>query len=127
MENPNVRIIGHPDDSRFPLNYGEIALAAKRTGTALELNNSSLSPATSRKGGRQNAAQMLRACKAIGTRIMVGSDSHVFYDVGNFEHALELLEACDFPQELVINASAKTIEQFLLEKKPIRAQSEIAV
>jgi putative hydrolase len=127
MENPYVKIIGHPDDSRYLLNYGEIALAAKRTGTALELNNSSLSPTTSRKGGWQNAAQMLKACKAIGTRIMVGSDSHVFYDVGNFSNALELLEACDFPQELVINAGVRTFEQFMQEKKHTRAQSEIAV
>ncbi|HWP80163.1 MAG TPA: phosphatase [Candidatus Acidoferrum sp.] len=127
MENPYVKIIGHPDDSRYPLNYGELALAAKRTGTALELNNSSLSPNTSRKGGWQNATQMLKACKAIGARIMVGSDSHVFYDVGNFIHAQELIEICEFPQELVINANAVTFEEFMLEKKPLSAQSEIAV
>lgn len=127
MENPYVKIIGHPDDSRYPLNYGEIALVAKRTGTALELNNSSLSPTTSRKGGWQNAAQMLKACKAIGTRVMVGSDSHIFYDVGNFDNALALLRECDFPEELVINASVETFEQFMQEKKPIAAQNEIAV
>ena len=46
MKKPYVKIIGHPDDSRFPTDYERLVKMAKETGTLLELNNSSLRPAS---------------------------------------------------------------------------------
>lgn len=119
MKNPSVKIIGHPDDDRFPLDYPSIAAAAKVSGVALELNNSSLSPHSSRPGGRKNARKMLQECMRVGACIMVGSDSHIWYDVGEFGCALSLLEECDFPSEYVINASKAHFEAFM---SPVMAQ-----
>ena len=44
MENPYVDIIGHPDDGRFPVDMKRLVSKAKKTGTLLEVNNSSLRP-----------------------------------------------------------------------------------
>lgn len=44
IKNPSVKIIGHPDDSRFPVNYEEIVLAAKENNVLLEMNNTSINP-----------------------------------------------------------------------------------
>ena len=113
MANPHVRVIGHPDDDRFPLDYRAIASAAKVMGVALELNNSSLSPHSSRSGGLKNARKLFEECAHIGARIMVGSDSHIWYNIGEFGYALSLLKQCGFPQELVVNADRVHFEEFM--------------
>ncbi len=44
LENPYVDIIGHPHDGRFPVDMKRLVNKAKKTGTLLEVNNSSLRP-----------------------------------------------------------------------------------
>jgi len=103
MENPYVNVIGHPDDSRFPLQYDRLVRAAGANHVALELNNSSLSPNSYRKNARENAAQMLELCREYGVMVIVNSDSHIYHDIGFQDYALALLEELRFPQELVVN------------------------
>jgi len=113
MKNPYVKIIGHPDDSYFPLDYKIIAMAARSAGVALELNNSSLSPNSSRTGGPENARKLLEQCELAGASVMVGSDSHIWYDIGEFGYALSLLKQVNFPTELVINSDLARFEAFM--------------
>ncbi len=103
IENPEVTIIGHPDDSRFPLNMDEIAAAAAEHHTALEVNNSSMHPLNYRENARENILEMLDFCKKYKTNIIIGSDSHICYEIGKFDRALNVLVEADFPEELVIN------------------------
>lgn len=105
MENPWIDIIGHPDDSRFPVDYEKLVLAAKENHVLLELNNSSLKPNGFRQDSVENDRQMLRLCQKYQVPIVVGSDAHVEEDVGNFTRALALLEEMDFPEQLVVNTS----------------------
>lgn len=108
MENPYVKILGHPDDSRYPLDYEELVKAAKREGVALELNNASLThPA--RQNGRENIITLLKTCKKYDAPVLLGTDSHICYTVGRFEEALEVLRETDFPEELVLNANPESI------------------
>lgn len=103
MRTPWVRIIGHPDDSRFPLDYEELVLAARQENVALELNNSSFSPSSGRVGARENVAKMLPLCAAHGVPIVMASDAHIYYDVGDMEECERIVEATGFPRELVLN------------------------
>ena len=41
MDNPYVNIIGHPDDSRYPVDYEQLVRAAGEKHVLLELNNTS--------------------------------------------------------------------------------------
>ena len=59
MENPLVKAISHPGNPIFPLDYEAVVAAARRTGTALEMNNTSFS--ISRKGSRPNCERLARA------------------------------------------------------------------
>ena len=113
MENPYVKILGHPDDSRYPLDYEVLVQAAKRESVLLELNNSSLNPGSARQNGRDNAIQLLKTCKKYDVPIILGSDSHICYTIGGFERALELVEAVDFPKELILNYYPERIDQVL--------------
>jgi putative hydrolase len=106
MANPWIKAIGHPDDSRFPLDPVELARAAADAGVFLEVNNSSLRPTSYRIGARDNYLALLDACVRFGTRIIVDSDAHWQDDVGRFDEARELLATAGFPESQVANTSA---------------------
>ncbi len=117
IKNPYIDIIGHPDDSRYELDYEAIVKAAKEFNVLLEVNNSSMSPKSFRKNARDNYLVMLQLCKSYNVPISIGSDAHVANDIGNFDYAKEILGAVKFPEELIMNNSVERIKNFLTNKK----------
>jgi putative hydrolase len=113
MKNPNVHILGHPDDSRYPVDYERLVKAAKEYKIALEVNNSSLSPHSFRSGAHDNILTYLRLCKTYGVPIALGSDSHYCEYIGDFSYAEELLEAADFPEDLILNTDTEKFLTYL--------------
>lgn len=113
MDNPYVRIIGHPDDSRYPLEYDRLVAAAKAKGVLLEVNNSSLRPGATRRGGRENTEAYLKLCKEMQVPVILGTDSHYAAYIGDFVAAEAVLEAVDFPEELVVNTSIEKLRKFI--------------
>ena len=87
-----------PDDGRFPFDYEILVKTAKETGTLLEVNNSSMRPASSREGTRENILTMLDLCKQYEVPVTTGSDAHVDADAGKFNYVSELFEYCGFPE-----------------------------
>ena len=110
MKNPLVKIIGHPDDDRYPLDYEELVSGAKREKVALEINNSSFRSESARQNGRENAAYMLSLCRREEVPVILGSDAHIWYDVGEFSLCLELLDELNFPPELVLNYTMEGLD-----------------
>ena len=117
MRNPYVYILGHPDDDYMPMNYEALVPAAKRFHVALEVNNASLCPGSFRKGAAKNYLRMLGLAKKHGAPVIVSSDSHISYDIGNFTNALNLLNRLEFPKELVVNSSRSRLLEFFINRK----------
>lgn len=113
MKNPYVNIIGHPDDGRFPVDYEVLVKTAKETGTLLELNNSSLRPASFREGGRENMKIMLDLCKQYEVMITTGSDAHIDSDVGRFCYVQDVIDYCGFPEELIATTNIDRLKPYL--------------
>lgn len=113
MKNPYVKIIGHPDDSRYEIDYETLVKEAVNNGVVLELNNSSLNPNSARKNGRENIIKLLNTCKRYEANIICNTDSHICYDVGEFSESIKLLEELKFPKELVVNTSEEGIRKVL--------------
>lgn len=113
MENPYVKIIGHPDDARYPIDYELLVSRAKEKEVILELNNSSLHPLSARKGGRENILKLLAACKKHEAMVICNTDSHYCDDIGKFEATLEILKETDFPEELVLNTKMENLSKVL--------------
>ncbi len=103
MKNPNVHIIGHPDDGRFPLDYVELVKGAKANNTILEVNNSSLNPIGFRQNAEKNIKYMLELCMKEKVSVILSSDAHISFDVGNFDYIFPILEEISFPEELIVN------------------------
>lgn len=117
MKNPYVTILGHPDDSRYPLDYDRLVLAAVSEKVVLEVNNSSLHPLAARQGARENIRTLLETCKKYNCPIILGTDSHISFDIGDFAQVQTLLEGVNFPEELIINTSVKKLENMLNWKR----------
>ena len=112
MDHKLVKIIGHPDDGRYELDYEAVVKKAKEKNILLELNNSSLNSGSFRPNARENYIELLSLCKEHKVRIILGSDAHICYQVGIFDNAQSLLEELDFPKELVINYHEDDIIEF---------------
>lgn len=115
MENPYVKIIGHPDDDRYPLEYQRLIPAALEHKVALEVNNSSFNPRSGRQNAAANVRRWLSIAKDYRLPIILGSDAHIYYDVGDVAQAVKIIEEVGYPEELVLNASEDGIAYILNE------------
>jgi putative hydrolase len=111
MENDKVIIIGHPDDGRYPTDYERFVLKAKETKTLIEINNASLNPLGSREDTVKNSETILNLCKQYKVPVILSSDAHVSYDVGNFSLCLDLINKVNFPLELIANKDLETLKR----------------
>ena len=114
MRHPKVKFVSHPDDDHTPLDYEALVCAARETGTALELNNSSLGKEDQRLNCVRNYRTMLALCMQYEVPVIVSSDAHDPSAVGSFAPARAMLESLSFPESLVLNTNAKRLTDFLL-------------
>ena len=119
MRNPHVVIIGHPDNPSYPVDFDAVARAAKDNRVLLEINNSSYNSDGHRAGSVEKAKLMLAACKKFGTEIIMGSDAHIEFDVGNHERSKKILADNNFPEELVVNSSVEKFFERVAYRKSL--------
>ena len=117
MQREDIEIIGHPDDGRFEVDYEALVDMAKKTGTLLEINNSSLKPGGFRVNSYENARRILELCKETGTMVVLGSDAHVDVDIANTTYSSKVLREVEFPEELVANTSYKKLMSVLKRRR----------
>jgi len=107
----NVDIITHPGNPAYPIDIQRVAAAAAKYNVALEINNSSF--LASRKGSAPNCIEIANAVKEAGGLLVMGSDSHVAFSLGEFEKAVEVIETVAFPIERLLNRSPEALLSFL--------------
>ncbi len=114
IKNHSFDIIAHPGDPTYPKNLEEIVKCASENGVAIEIN--SASGAGSRKGSNENCLETARLCKKYGAFVSVGSDSHFLTTIGNLNHAIDIINAADIPEEQVLNTDPLKVLKFLLAR-----------
>ncbi|AWI06246.1 phosphatase [Clostridium drakei] len=114
MDNPNVHILGHSGNPKFPIHEEEIVKKAKEKNILIEINNSSF--ISSRIGSEKNCSKIASLCKEHGVKIILNSDSHFAYRIGGFDAAIKVLKQIDMPEELIINKSKEDFLDFLRAK-----------
>lgn len=110
---PEINIIGHPDDGRYPIDYEEFIPACKEHHVAVEVNCSSLNGSGFRLDAEANQRVYLELCKKYQVPIIIDSDAHMSVHVGAFDVAEQLLQELEFPEELIINTSWDKLESLL--------------
>lgn len=113
MKNPYINIIGHPDDSRVPMDYKELVLASKEYNTLLEINNNSLTPGGWRVNPYENDKRILELCAENNIPVIIGSDAHTADKVGCHDYAIKLINEIHFPEELIANYDIELLKTYL--------------
>ena len=116
MEHPFVTVIGHCDDTKYPVDYLALVKAAMEHHVLLEINNNSLSPEGYRGDTRFNDLMLLNLCRHFHYPVIFSSDSHGTAHVGDFTYAAELAAQAKLPEELLLNRSVKNFFDFLDKK-----------
>jgi putative hydrolase len=111
LEQSRVKVVAHPGNPVFPLDYEAVARKAAETGTALEINNSSFT--LSRKGSEGNCLAIARLCARFGTPVTLGSDAHIAQGVGEFAAALSAVRQAGIAWEQVVNRTLESTLSFL--------------
>lgn len=114
LKNPNLKVLGHPDDARYDFDPEPVVKQAKKYHVAIELNNSSLKPGAFRSNAKDVIVPVLQYCQQYRVPIIMGSDAHYSFDVGNHEYAEKLLKEINFDTDLVINYHEHLIEEYIL-------------
>ena len=118
MKHPKVKLISHPDDDHTPLDYEALVRAARDTGTALEVNNSTFTRPQHRINCFENYRKMLALCASLSVPVIVNSDAHDPSAVGRMDLAAKFLEEEGFPESLILNLDSEKLLSFLLEGNP---------
>lgn len=103
MKHDKIKIIGHPDNGYYPVDYEKLALAAKEYKVLLELNNTSVNPIGERLNSRENMKILLKYCEQYKTNLIINSDAHIANDVGNHKYVHQILAEVNFPSALIVN------------------------
>ncbi|MGL4447139.1 phosphatase [Shewanella sp.] len=111
IKSGKVDIITHPGNPAYPIDIDEVARVAAEYGVALEINNSSFE--VSRKGSEANCIAIAAAAKKYGTLLVMGSDSHVAFSLGNFDRAKAIIDAAGYPESRLLNRSPEVLLAFL--------------
>ena len=116
LKNPNIDIIGHLDDDRFPVDYEEVVKVAAAYNKLFEVNNSSLSPQSYRPGAHDNYLRLLEYCEKYGVEIILNSDAHTDTAIGNHQYSEALVQETGFPVEHIVNDS---VAHYMSHLRPI--------
>lgn len=109
IQNPNITILGHTGDRRYPYDIDAVAAAAAEYNKCIEINNNSCKNPLN----TDFYIEIIKACKKYKTSVVVSSDAHTPFEIGHFEYAVSLLEGENFPEEQIANADAARFTQYL--------------
>ncbi|GAA4897483.1 phosphatase [Ferrimonas pelagia] len=109
----HCQIIGHPGNPKYPIEIDEVILAAKAHNVLLEINNSSFGH--SRAGSAPHCLKLLERIAHHDWKVSFGSDAHISYDIGRFEHCIAAALQVGFAPEHVVNATPQRLLRFLAE------------
>ena len=99
--NPNIDVIGHPDDPRYPFDFKTVIKEFARAGKMVEINGHS---PLGRPGSEKNGKVIATLCAEYGVSVVVSSDAHYCDQIGHFGPGTALLQEIGFPEELIVNA-----------------------
>lgn len=113
-ENPYIDVIGHSGTDDYKYDYRRVIPVFKEKHKLVEINSHSFD---NRKGATENCREIAIICKENSVPIVVNSDAHTCFSVGDFANALKMLDSIDFPEELIINRSFESLGEWINKKR----------
>ena len=92
--NPYVNIIGHCGNPAFKIDPEPVVKACARYGKIIEINSASFKV---RPGSDTICRSVAKLCAALGVPVIISSDAHSKWQLGEHSAAIAMLEDLDFP------------------------------
>jgi len=112
--NPYVDVIPHPDNPHYPADFERLVNTAKEMGKPVEINNQS---ALLRPGAKENIKIVIDLCKQKDVMVVVSSDAHLCFNVGEVATAEALLKEATFPEELILNGKFERFDAYIQKRE----------
>lgn len=110
-----VDVIVHPGNPQFPIHHEAVVRAIAEAGIAMEINNASLIY-PHRRGSETNCAELIKFAIGYRANIILGSDAHSPWQVGEIAKACELAVSCHLPPEQILNLTADGVREYLKKR-----------
>lgn len=115
-KNPYVDVIGHSGQECYKYDYEKVIPIFKEYGKLVEFNEGSTRV---RKTSAKNCLEIAKLCKKYDVPVVVNSDAHFAYHIGDLTNTLKMLEEIDFPQKLIVNGDIQKLYRYILDKRGI--------
>jgi putative hydrolase len=116
IENPYVDILGHMGRESAMFDIEKVIKKAKEHEKLIEINSHSFDFSDLYK---TNCFKIINECQKNNLPIVVNSDSHICYDVGNFYNSLKLIAEVNYNPKLIMNSSLGKILDYFGKYKNI--------
>lgn len=110
LHNPSVDCLGHIGNPVFQCDYEAVVKECAKKRKLIEINSNSFSV---RPGSDKNCKTTARLCAKYNVPVLVSSDAHSRYAVGNHDEALRMLSSIAFPESLIINSDWDRLKNHL--------------
>ena len=116
VTNPYVDIICHSGAPQYAYDYEKIIKLAKKHHKLMEINNHTFFV---RRSSMENCKKIAELCIKHEVGIVVSSDAHICFDIGDYERAFDMLRSISFPEKLIMNRSLEAFEDFMSVRKKL--------
>ena len=113
-KNPYVDLIGHPDRLPFVFDFEKAIKAFKEYDKIVEINNHSFSM---KKWDINGLNDIIKTCKKYDVNVMVNSDAHTCFQVGDVSKALNILNNFSYKKDLILNYDVDKIVERIEKKR----------
>lgn len=112
--NPHVDVIGHCGNPVFEIDPEPVIKACAENQKIIEINSASFKV---RPGSDVICKKVAILCSAYKVPVIISSDAHSKWQLGDHAAAISMLESIAFPEELIINGAPGRTEAFFTAKK----------
>lgn len=109
-ENPYVNLIGHSGSAEFMYDYKQVIPAFGRNKKVVEINAHTF---ICRQKSIENCRRIAELCAENEVSILVNSDAHSEFEVGEVSRAFAMLHEIHFPEELIINTDMHRMTEYM--------------
>lgn len=113
-KNPYVDLIGHPDRLPFVFDHQKAIISFKEYDKIVEINNHSFNM---KKWNVNDLIDIIKMCKKYDVEVMVNSDAHTCFQVGEAGKALKILDELSYKKDLILNYDTTRIIEKIEKKR----------
>lgn len=113
IENPAVDCIGHCGNPVFAIDPLPVVKACAEKKKLIEINSASFKV---RPGSEITCRKIAQLCAQYNVKVVINSDAHSKWQVGEHSAALNMLTEIHFPEDLIINSSPERLLSYFSGK-----------